>query len=628
MNRKLLTATSLVLAAGLFIAINILSNATFTTQRLDLTNNKLFTLSEGTINILNSLDEPINLRFYFSERQFSGFPLLLNYGIRVRDLLGEYVAHANGKLKLTIFDVEPFSEEEDQAVAYGLQTVPVNSAGDLAYFGLVGTNSTDDEAIVPFFQPNKEASLEYDLTRLIYDLANPKKRVVAILSRLPLFGASRDQISPPPRPAPPWAITSAMMEFFDVRNLGSQTREIDDDVDVLMVVHPKNFNDRTLYAIEQFVLKGGKAIIFVDPLSEADDARPDPRNPMALPERSSDLQTLFDAWGLELVDGKIAGDLDAAIRVQHIGPRGPQEIEYLPWLRLTSDNFNSDDFVTSELTVMNVGSTGILQKKEDAEIEFIPLIETGERSMKMERDGVIFQRDPTVLLKSYKPEGKKLTLAGRISGTVKTAFPDGKPKEDDEDEATEDPNFISESAEPVNLIVVADTDMLSDQFWVQIQNFYGMRVPQPIANNGDFVINALENLGGSDDLISLRSRGKHARPFERVEDIRREAETRFRDQEHALQAKLEDTERKITELQQKQGTDSSLILSPAQAQELEKFRQEQLTVRKDLRAVQHDLQKNIERLGAQLRFINIGLIPLLIGLIAIGVWLYRTHRRA
>ncbi|MCI0401796.1 MAG: Gldg family protein [Gammaproteobacteria bacterium] len=628
MNRKLLTGTGLLLAAALFIAINILSNAILTTERLDLTDNKLFTLSNGTMNILQNLNEPINLRFYFSEKQLSGFPIMLNYGGRVRDMLEEYVTRSNGKLKLTVLDVEPFSEEEDQAVAYGLQSVPVNAAGDLAYFGLVGTNSTDDEAIISFFQPNKEPSLEYDLTKLIYDLSNPKKRVVAVLSALPLFGTNTEQINAPPRPGPPWAITSAMTEFFDVRNLGSQTREIDDDVDVLMVVHPKDIIDESRYAIDQYVLKGGKAIIFVDPLSEADDAQPDPRNPMALPERSSDLPILFNAWGLKLVEGKVAGDLDAAIRVQHIGPRGPQEVEYLPWIRMTSANFNASDFVTSELNVMNIGSAGILQQQEGTAIEFIRLIQTGERSTEMERDGVIFQRDPTVLLKSYKPESEKLTLAARISGKVKTAFPDGKPNKDDKNIKVEDPDFVSESSQPINVIVVADTDLLSDRFWVQIQDFYGTRVPQPIANNGDFVINALENLAGSNDLISLRSRGKYARPFERVEEIRHVAEARFRDQEQALQAKLEETERKIRDLQEKQGADRSLILTPAQAEELEKFRQEQLKTRTELRAVQHDLQKNIEGLGTQLRFINIGLVPLLIGLIAIGVWLFRTHRRA
>ncbi len=619
MKRRLLSTTGLLLAAGLFIAINMVVNQTLTSQRLDLTENRLFSLSPGTENILKRLEEPIQLKFYFSSKLLSGAPVFLNYGTRIRDMLEEYVAKSGGKLELAMIDPEPFSEAEDQAVGYGIKQLPVNAAGDMAYLGLVGVNTTDEELAIPLFQPNKEDALEYELTKLIYTLAHPKKRVIGVISSLPVFG------SPADAPAAPWTLITLLREAFEVRDLGETPTEIAKDIDTLMVIHPKNLSEQTRYAIDQFVLRGGKAMVFVDPYAEEDRASPDPQNPLALPETGSDLPDLFEKWGIKLMENKVAADLDNAIRVAYAGKRGPQEIEYIPWLRLGPTNLNRQDFVTNALNTLNLGTAGILEKAEGAATEFTPLISTGKRSMPYERDAVIFVRDPAGLLENFKPGEKELVLAARIRGPVKTAFPNGRPKKKDDDPS--DPNFVAESTGPINLVVVADTDILANRFWVQFQNFLGMNIPSAIADNADFVINALDNLGGNDDLISLRSRGRYARPFDRVEEISREAEAQFRDKERALQAKLEETEKKLQELQQQKQGASSVLLSAEQKQEIERFREEQLKTRKELRAVQHDLKKNIERLGTELRFINIGLVPLLIGIAAIGLPLYRTRRR-
>ena len=260
-NKTLYSSGGLLLAAALSIAIIILANASLTGLRIDLTEDKLFTLSEGTVNIIQSLDEPIHLDFYFSRETLLGYPGLLNYGTRVRDLLEEYAAKSGGKIQLTIIEPEPFSEEEDQAVASGLQGVSINTSGDRAYFGLLGTNSTDDEANIPFFQDSREAALEYDITKLIFNLANPKKRVVGIISSLPVFGEALQG-----QAIKPWAIVGVMREFFEIKNLGATPDELDDDIDVLMVIHPKNLKDETLFAIDQFMLAGGSAFIFVDPI--------------------------------------------------------------------------------------------------------------------------------------------------------------------------------------------------------------------------------------------------------------------------------------------------------------------------------------------------------------------------
>ncbi|HEX2245735.1 MAG TPA: Gldg family protein [Gammaproteobacteria bacterium] len=616
----MLSTSGLLLAAGLFVAANIVANQILTSERLDLTENRLFSLSSGTENILKQLEEPIQLKFYFSAKLLSSAPAFLNYGTRIRDMLEEYIAKSGGKLELSVIDPEPFSEAEDEAVGYGIKQLPVNAAGDMGYIGLVGVNTTDEEEVIPVFQPNKEESLEYELTKLIYTLAHPKKRVIGVISALPVFGAATDG-----RPGGGWNIVSLLREVFEVRDLGTEPTEIAQDVDTLLLIHPKNLSDQARYAIDQFVLKGGKAMVFVDPYAEEDTASPDPQNPMVMPQTGSNLPDLMEKWGVKLVADKVAADLDHAIRVAYAGNRGPQEIEYLPWLRLGSAELNQDDFVTSELNTVNLGSAGILERIEGATTEFRPLISTGKRSMPYDREAVLFVRDPAGLLENFKPGDKELVVAARIRGPAKTAFPNGRPKKKDDDPT--DPNFVAESKAPINLIVVADTDILADRFWVQFQNFLGMRIPSTIADNADFVINALDNLGGNDDLISLRSRGHYARPFDRVEAIQREAEAQFRDKERALQAKLEETEKKLADLQQQKQGGSKLLLSPEQRQEIERFREEQLKTRKELRAVQHDLKRNIERLGTGLKFINISLIPLMIGIAAIGMPLYRAKRR-
>ena len=617
--RRLLSGSGILVAAVLAVALITINNNLFTGVRLDLTENKLFTLSTGTINIISTLEEPISLDFYLSRKTLADFPQLMNYANRVRDLLEEYAAKSGGKITLSIIEPEPFSEEEDQAVASGLNGISVNAAGDRAYFGLVGVNSTDDEANIPFFQTSREQALEYDITKLIYNLANPEKRVVGVMSGLPLFGNPAQGVSER------WAIINVMEEFFEVRNIGVSSDRIDADVDVLMVVHPKGFTEQTLFAIDQYLLKGGHAMLFVDPLAEGDNPEPDPANPYVMPDMSSSLNILLDGWGVEVDTSKIAADINLAMRVQTQGARGPQESNYLPWMQLGIDNLNREDFSTSELNLVHMGTAGIVELQEEASVELAPLIQTTTDSMKMERDLIFFQRDPNVMLANFESGNKVLVLAARISGNVTSAYPDGLPKEDEEDETSPMDDTVKEGR--IDAVLVGDTDILADHFWIRMQNFFGVQIPQSVANNGDFVINTLDNLAGNTDLISLRSRGEFSRPFTVVEEIRRDAETQFREQEQELQTRLEETEQKIAQLQQ-EGGEGALLLSQEQAAEIEEFRLEQVKTRKELRAVQHELQKNIERLGTLLKFINIGLIPLFIALLALFAGIRHAHRKA
>ena len=627
MNSNFLTGTGLVVALALFLGINIIANQTLTSQRLDVTADGLHTLSDGTRNILKAIDEPITIRYYFSAKQFTEIPEFATYGKRVRDLLEEYVAASGGKIRLLVIDPEPFSEAEDQAAGFGVQSIPLSANGEKGYLGLVGTNSVDDEIPIPALSPEREGALEYDLTKMVYNLSNPTKRVIGLLSGLPVVTTDQDPSSGRPS-SREWAVITLLREVYEIRELDEANPELNDEIDTLVIIHPKAFSDKALYAIDQFVIKGGRAVVFVDPFAEADRPERDPNAPMTMPLVNSTLEPIFAKWGVVMDPNRVAADIDAAVRVSFGSDTGPSEVEYLPWLQLTAEHFNSDDFITTELNSINVGSAGALAQTEGATTTFTPLIQTGPNSGMLERDAIVFVRDPGALLENFEPSGGSITIAARISGVVETAYPDGKPLDELEAKINPagDPGFTAKSAAPINVIVVADTDILSDRFWVRFQNFLGMQMPQAIANNADLLINGIDNLGGNDDLISLRSRGEYSRPFTVVQKIRRDAESQFRNQERALQAKLKETETKMQELQQRDEGGNYLV-SPEQRIEIDSFRREQLKTRKELRAVQHDLQKNIEKLGSKLKFINIGLIPILISIFAIGISVYRSRHQ-
>lgn len=613
MNKRLFSVVGLIFIAVLLVAVNALSATLFKSARLDLTAARFYTLSEGTKNILKNLDDTVTLRFFFSEKLAQSSPGITNYARRVRDLLEEYVTHANGKLKLIIIDPEPFSEEEDQAVQNRMQGVPFDNAGSLIYLGLVGSGATGEKEVIPFFQMDREQSLEYDITRLIYNLSNPEKKPVGIISTLPIEGL-------PPNPAMPlrtnseWAVLNVIRQTFTLRFLGVDVDVVPDDIDVLMVVHPKGISEKTLYAIDQFALRGGRVLMFVDPLAEEDSA--------GIGGRSSNPRQLLDAWGVELVDGQVATDIQAATRVSIAGGLQPQSVDYVAWLSLKRPNFNKSEFIAGGLDQINMAAPGILKKKADATTEFTVLIETSDRAMPVEAMR-LQNPNPAELFNNYKPGSEKLTLAARISGKTKTAFPQGPPVKLDSIGAQ-----LMEAKDLVNVIVVADIDLLSDRFWVDVRNFFGQRIATPRASNAVFVVNALDHLSGSSDLINLRSRGEFSRPFEKVKEIQRDAEKRFLDKEKALRERLKETERKIQALQNQKQADNAVLLSNEQRLEMENFRMEQVKTRKELRNVQHELRKNIEALGTWLKFINIGLVPLIVVLVAAGVGIYRSRRMA
>ena len=648
-----LAFAGLGLALVLFLSVNILARTGLSGGRLDLTADSLYTLSPGTHAVLSKIDEPITLRFYFSTSLGKELPALGKYSTRVRDLLKEYAAIAGSKIKLELIEPVPFSDAEDQAVVSGLQGLPLDRTGELVYFGLAGVNSTDDEERIPFFSPDREGFLEYDLTKLVYNLANPRRKTIGLMSALPIRGFPGTMMARlNPALARPWQMISHLQQLFDVRPLEIDIEEVSPDIDVLMVIHPAGMTERSMYAIDQYVLNGGRALMFVDPLAEVAGRSLGP-GAKEVPV-TSNLKPLLAAWGLEMDDTMAVGDLVAARRVNAGSDTRPQPVEYPAWLALKKANFSSQDQISADIEVMNMASAGALVARSDATTTIQPLVMSSAKSALIPTEKLKNKPDFFGILKEFEPSGTPYVIAARLSGPVKTAFPAGQPDESDQDKAAREkaekeraakaadegeplkpvvkspkPQLM-ESKGPIQAVVIADADMLQDRFWVQLQDVFGQTVQMPVSNNMDLVTNALDNLTGSNDLIGLRSRGVSQRPFERVVELQRDAEIRLRAKEQELQVQREQTEKKIADLQrpgQAPGQGANVVLSPAQQEEIEKFKSELLKIRRDLRGVQLDLRKDISSLQSRLWFFNMAAIPLLVAFAAMGLSLLRIRRR-
>jgi ABC-type uncharacterized transport system involved in gliding motility auxiliary subunit len=605
------SGAGLLLIALAFLAFNMLAGLTLTNARVDLTEQKLYTISDGTKKILGEIDEPINLYFFYSDKTAKDLVVLRNYARRVEEMLKAYERTADGRIKLHIVDPEPFSEDEDKAAEFGLQAIPLEQGGDQVYFGLAGTNSVDETQIIPFFPLDQEEFLEYEISRLVQTLAKPERPVVGVLSGLQLNGgfdmASR-------QPTPPWMVMEEVRQLFRIESLKGDIDQIPEQVSVLLLVHPKNLPQQTQYAIDQFVLRGGKLLAFVDPWSEADNGMAMPGEPGG--DKSSDLDTLFKAWGLRMLPGKVLGDGANSMSVSMGQDKPPAR--HAAWLNLPRHSLDQSDVSTGGLENITLATAGILEPLEGAKTRFLPLIQSSEYAMPFDVQRFGMLADPEELIRELKPTGERYAVAARISGPVQSAFPNG----------IEGRKDGLKAADNVNLIVVADTDMLSDRMWVQVQDFFGQRVPQPWADNAGFAINALDNLAGSDALISVRSRGRFSRPFDVVEKLQRDAEVQFREREQELQQRLTDTEQKLASLQQNQDPAKALELTPEQQATLQQFVQEKLRIRKELREVRFQLNADIEDLGRTLKFINIALVPLVLTLGVLVLWLWRRRRQA
>jgi ABC-type uncharacterized transport system involved in gliding motility auxiliary subunit len=613
----------LIALAVLFLGVVMLSNIALRGMRLDLTQNKLYTLSPGTQQVLKDLKEPVNLYYYFSrDTAAKRAPLMMPYAARVREFLEEIAARSGGKIHLQVIDPQPFSDDEDRAAEYGLQSLQPD--GEALYFGLGGSNSTDGRSAIPNFQADREEFLEYDVAKLITELGTQNKPVMGLLSSIGLQGQFNPQTG---QMGDPWPIYTQLQQLFTVRTLTPDLDHIDKDVDVLMLVHPKNLPPKTLYAIDQFIMRGGRMLLFVDPNSGADVSGQDPTNPLAgaMANHSSDLKPLLGAWGVDYDPGKVVGDLKLGLEVRANANSGPTR--HIGILGLRHADMDPKDVITATLESINLATAGALAQHPGAKTTFEPLLMSSTSAGLIPAQRFNALMDPSGLRDGFNSTGVRYTIAARISGPVDSAYPNGPPG-DQKPVAGPPIAHLAKSTQPANIVVIADTDFLMDYLWVQTRELLGQRISQAFANNGDFVANALDNLSGSSALISVRGRASFSRPFERVEALKHQADDRLRGKALELQSELQQTERKLTELQTKRNDQTSLMLSPEQEAELKRFTADKTRVRKELRETERGLDVDINRLNSWLKVVNIGIAPLLVAVAGIVILSLRRRRRA
>jgi len=606
-KRSFYSLASLGLLAILFAALSVLSGRLLRGVRVDLSENHLYTLSEGTRHILADLQEPVNLYLFFSEDASRDLPQIRSYAKRVNELLDEIANRSGGKVQIHRVNPEPFSEQEDDAARFGLQAVPVGASGSTLYFGIAGSNSVDDVQTMPFLQPAKEKFLEYDLAKMITSLGNPEHKTIGLISSLPME-AGYDPATQSMREE--WVVYEQLSQLFKIQPIDAQAGTLPDGLDLLVLVHPRNLDEKMLYQIDQFVLRGGRLLAFIDPMAETD--RGDPQDPMAQMQAgsSSTLVPLLGAWGVQFNPLKALGDLQYGIgsgRERHIGI-----------ISVPADGLNGDDVVSADLGVVNFSSTGWLQMKDGHTTQIEVLVQSSENAAPIDTARLRFLANPADLLTGFNPTGDRYPLAVRISGEAASAYEKAP-------EGMDSSAYQAKSGESgINVIIFADTDVLSDRLWVQKQPFLGQNLVNAFADNGNIVVNAVDNLLGNRDLISIRTRASSVRPFERVNALQVQAEREYRATEERLQQELADTERKLTELQSAREGDDLRVLSEEQQAEVRRFLDRKLEIRRELRQVQHDLQVDIDRLGTRLKLYNIVLVPLLVILVAV---IYSLRRR-
>lgn len=668
MNMKALFSSAglAAIAVALVIAVAVIS--LLPSLRIDLTEDSLYTLSDGTRNIVSNLTTPQELTFFYSESATEDQPQIRAYGNRVQELLREIVIASDGNLTLSVVDPEPFSEDEDLATQYGIRAVPVSQGGIEIYFGLVVTQDIPPEDInplapppvetMPLIRPDQEQFLEYEFMKLITNVENPDRTVIGLITQLDIDGGFNPATG---QATASWFVMDMLRQLYEVRRLDADAETIDEDIDILMLVHPDDLSDQMLYAIDQHVLAGGEAMIFLDP--NADSMVTLSQQGALIPAgMNSNLPGLLEAWGLEYQDDKVLTDSDLALRVRMSQTERP--VPHLGMLGAKRDNLARGDIITNRLESVNFSTPGVLSPIAGASTTFEPLITSSTNSMLMDRILLESVTDPSILFDEFESSNESHVIAARISGLVETAFPDGRPvvpveeaEEETEDEAAdgdatadaaadsdnpaqpdeanaeaaetleETVPHLQRSQAPVNLIVFADSDLLTDRLWVQVAQFLGQRIPQPFANNGDLIINAFDNLSGGADLVSIRSRGTYSRPFTRVVDLQRQADDRLRLEEAELLDRMTETEEALAQLNQDENGNPIGQITPEIQAEVDRFNQELLDTRRRLRDVQFQLTEDIDRLGANLTLANTILVPALLTIIALMMHFARVRRR-
>ncbi len=613
-------ALSIILLLVCLIGINALGS--FLPLRIDVTDEKLYTISEGTKKILRDFEEPVTIKFYFSRDRAELPQNFKAYAQRVEEVLREYEYLADGNIKLEVFDPKIDSEEEEWAQKYGLASFALPS-GENFYMGMVAL-LLDQEIAIPYFDPRREKFLEYDISQALKGLNQLQPPKIGVLSSLNLLGSSTQMRA---STVDEWTLYSELKKSFDLQILPPEIEEISDDITVLLLIHPKNMNERAQYAVDQYVIRGGHLIVLVDPNSNH-EARTQSAQMGRMPDIKSDVPKLLKNWGVEFDPGKLVGDSRYATSIN--AGRG-NIVRYPMWMSLPPASMDADHPVTSQLENLLFVDSGFLSKVEESTVEFSPLLQTSSQSGVLETMMIQFT-PPTQIARNLKTDQMPRVLAAFLRDKFKTAFLEGQPPPSITEEGApvqteESPPLkhahLQEAKKSGTILVIADVDFASDTFSVQKMNFMGQIVVNLLNDNLNFIINAVEFFTGDDELMSIRSRGRFARPFTKVMELENQAQMRFQEEEIGLQQTLRAVQEKLAELEEHKDPAQKRLLTTEQQDEIKRFRTEEIETRKRLREVRKILRQDIESLGNWLLGLNMLLVPAIVALV--GVVSYRRR---
>jgi len=599
----------LIALALILIAFNYLISRV--PARLDLTEGKIYTLSDGTKKILRELRSPVKVKLYISQGESVPVPLR-SFAQRVEDLVREFKSVAGSNLVIERYNPRPDSEEEDAAQLDGIDAQQLVT-GEQFYLGATVTQ-LDRKQTLSAISPQRERLLEYDLVRAIARVANPERPKIGLMAGLPVLG---ERFNPYTRQSSePWVLATELKREFDVKEVPLTAKEIDKDINVLLLVHPKDLQPEQEYALDQFVLRGGKLIAFVDPYAYFDQVPTMPGMP-PMPSSSS-LPTLFKAWGIEFDPNKVISD---AVFGSGGGAR------YTPTvLSLNRTALSRDDVVTGSIETLLYAFGGAFQVKPVEGLKVTDLVHSSPNAMLVDNSMATKSGDEAT--KSFRPLGRPLPLAVRLTGKFKTAFPDGV--KGDKDKPVAGTPALRESASDNSVILVADVDMLADGAAVDIQDVFGRKVVVPSNGNLAFALGMVEQFAAGNELISLRSRATAFRPLTVVRELEAEAQQQYFGKIQALEEELQKTNAKLQELQKAQGAagKGGQILSAEQQAELERFRKRVAETRLELKEVRRSLRQDAEALVFWTKVVNIALMPILVALAGLAIALIRRRRSA
>jgi ABC-type uncharacterized transport system involved in gliding motility auxiliary subunit len=611
----------ILLLAAVLIAANVLLSGV--RLRVDLTQERLFTLSDGTRKILRELPENVELKLFVNDSAPEVPVFVKSYVRQVEDLLKEYEIASRGRISVQKFDPKPDSDDEDGARKYGLSPQQMDMASPPFYFGLVAASGDSDDAI-PTLDPRTENLLEYNVTRLIYRVTHRKKAIIGVISSLPIFGTQMPNFAMPGMPQPqsrrPWISITELRNDYDLRDLGNATEGIPPEIEALMLVHPKDLSDETMFAIDQFVLRGGRLLAFVDPFSFAEQETTPQQDQFGLKITGSDMPRLLRAWGVDYNPAMCVADLKYTFRTQ----QGDSPV--IMFLQRNPANkeapINGLDPITAQLETMLIPFSGSVSAESTTNRTVTALLTTSDAAGSVSAMSARF--GPQAIKGEFKRSPTPRKLAIRLSGTFQTAFPEGKPSSGTNAPPADASGSLKEGKSAA-VIVVADVDMIYDKSWVQ--EIPGTGIFMPGNDNFNFLANVIDQIAGSADLVGVRSRGTFNRPFDRVLALHRQAMESYQDEEKRLEERLNETQRQLRELQQsKKDQSQRMILSAEQKAAIEKFRKDEADTKAKLKKVRKDLRSGIENLGTMVKLINIALVPALV--ILAGVAMAFIRRRA